>query len=196
MRCWLAALGLLAASGCRGDLSEAPPVRLRVDPLVHQPSHGPQSAAGSGVGRAPPQSIPLGQLQDNNWLYRGQRGGSFARRPPMQITEEMLRRGQSHYRVNCVPCHGPTGSGRYAPLRVRGVIKVPSLLTAALETARLGQLYRQLLDDRRSVHLLFKRLSAVERWETLSYLRVLHVAVSAPLERVPQQIARRRGWLR
>src|SRR5262245_36898327 len=115
----VAALGLV---GCRGQISDAPPIHLnpnmdqqyRYDPqepiMGFEPGgHEHLLFADGRAQRLPVEgTVAYGQLRDDEHYYEGRVNGQFTNELPSQVTLDraLLERGRERFDIYCTPCHG------------------------------------------------------------------------------------------
>ena len=97
----------LVFGGCRQDMHDQP----RIDPLeAHE-----FFADGMGARHLPAGTVARGTLREDRHLYEGKdESGELADAlpPSIELTPELLERGQDRYEIYCSPCHDSVGSGR------------------------------------------------------------------------------------
>src|SRR5438477_5383976 len=92
--------GLLALSGCRQDMHDAP----RYDPLEESTVFPKGSSAQPLIAG----TVPRGFLKADEHLNTGKVNGADATTFPFAITRDDLDRGQQRFNIYCSPCHGRT----------------------------------------------------------------------------------------
>lgn len=119
-------LGLAAlVAGCRGGKSEDPPFHLIPD-MQWQAHRGAQSEsklfADRRSNRVPdPHTVSRGRsrthatedaLKESDAIYKGvDTAGNLLPRIPMEVTAQLLERGEERFNIYCAPCHDKTGAG-------------------------------------------------------------------------------------
>ena len=132
-----AALAMSAMPGCRGDREDKPPRQFFPD-LDDQPKWKPQTKTEFYEdGRAMRVPVPgtvgfsrVGPVSEEDWaapwqqertdllrgdalFYEGTTGeGTYADVMPVQVTRELIARGENRYNIYCVVCHGYAGDGK------------------------------------------------------------------------------------
>src|SRR5688500_3624698 len=125
----VAALCLLAATGCRQDMHNTPTAQpLRESLFVKNVSTARPLVEGT---------VARGTLQDDAGFFTGKSGAVAIDALPFPLTAEVLDRGQERYDIYCAPCHGVTGNGDGMIVR-RGYRQPPSYHIERLRTAPLG----------------------------------------------------------
>lgn len=98
---------------------------------------------------------------------------------PLDLTQELLDRGQQRYEVQCVPCHGRVG---YADGMVvqRGFPAPPSFHTDRLRDAPLSHIYDVITHGYGVMYSYADRVKPVDRWAIAAYIRALQVSQHMP----------------
>jgi mono/diheme cytochrome c family protein len=136
LMCGVASLALSAMSGCRGDREDQPPRQFFPD-LDDQPRWTPQSQSEFYEdGRTMRMPVPgtvgfsrIGPVSEEDWaapwqqeradllksdtlLYEGTTSeGTYTNLMPVQVTADLIARGENRYNIFCAVCHGYTGDG-------------------------------------------------------------------------------------
>jgi mono/diheme cytochrome c family protein len=132
-------------------------------------------------------TVAVGELHDDDHLYRGKLGPNFASTFPSQIqaTEETMARGQERFGIYCTPCHGFTGEGngmvaqRAELLQSTGAGKgmawVPptNINQDYLRQQPVGQLFDSITNGVRNMPAYGPQISTEDRWAIVMYLRAL-----------------------
>lgn len=99
--------------------------------------------------------------------------------PPAGYAEAELERGQTLYLRQCMVCHGPTGLGD-GPIVAPGKFPLAPNLTLPLTVGRSdGYLYAVIRRGRGLMPPYGERLSHMERWYVVGYVRQLQRAAAA-----------------
>lgn len=190
-------LALLLA-GCRGGISEAPPVHLVLD-MDFQPKLETQSATDFAGWpdrrsmRVPAEgTIARGSLPDPVLLPDPARpgrnpDGSWITANPLPLSMEVLERGRDRYDVFCSVCHGYTGRGGngssgHGMVGRLWPVPIPSFHVRTEEgidnrVANLsdGEIFDVLSDPngRNTMPSYQSRIAVEDRWAVIHYLRAL-----------------------
>jgi mono/diheme cytochrome c family protein len=184
-------LGLLAA-GC-GEIrySKAPPIELWPD-MRRQPKIKAQEASDfwgdSYANRKPvPGTVAVGYLKEEDAYYTGQQNGSYVNNP-VEVTAEVLERGEDRYNIYCAPCHDRVGSGRgIVSLRSQGWI-ANSLIEQRIVDMPDGELFYVVSMGRRSMPGYRWQIEEDDRWAIVAYIRALQRAANGVIEDVPADL--------
>src|SRR6185312_13382114 len=111
----LPVVALVALAGCRGQVSEDPPIHIMPD-MDWQPKYETQGAssffADHRAMRTPPAgTLARGELKEDTAFYQGRVGDQFVAKVPFDVDAKVIHRGQERFNIYCAPCHDQTGSG-------------------------------------------------------------------------------------
>lgn len=191
----------LALAACRGGTSEQPPVLpppkvveriLPVTNMTHQPKYKAQRKNDFFPDQADNRPVPVntvarGSLKADSAFYRGvDAAGQPVAEYPVDLTPELLARGQERYDIFCAPCHDQYGTGQGLVPR-RGWIPPPSLHEQRLREFLPGEFYQVISNGVRTMPAYNKQIPEADRWAVVAYIQALQRANFAKLEDVPAE---------
>jgi len=190
---------IIALGGCRGDISDKPPIHLNpnMDNQRYYQAQEPNPFFADERAMRPqvPGTIAIGEMRDNSHLHQGKIGGKFADKLAIRLSPKMLAYGKQRYEIYCTPCHGFTGESKEAVLVKRGIkVRPPSYLDPRLRAMPLGQIFHTMSNGVRNMPPFKAQIPVADRWAIAAYVRVLQVAGTASIERVPRAVAKQKGW--
>ncbi len=176
-------------TGCRGDVSEDPPILLernmfqqeRYDPQAfspffedHRSMRSPVEGTVSREHYEADDTIATGRLLDNSGYIltipnaiAGRLGGP----------DKMVQRGQERFNIYCTPCHDKTGTGRGTVARVpNGFAKLPSFYEARIREMPDGQMFSTISNGVRLMPSYGAQVPVNDRWAIVSYVRALQMS--------------------
>ena len=172
----VAALCLLAATGCRQDMHNTPTAQpLRESHFV------------KGVSSARPLvegTIARGTLQDDAAFFTGKSGAVLVDALPFPLTAEVLDRGQQRYNIYCAPCHGVSGNGDGMIVK-RGYRQPPSFHIDRLRTVEIGHYFDVITNGFGAMPDYRAQVSPRDRWNIAAYIRALQLSQHATTADVP-----------
>jgi len=184
-----AVLSFVLFSGCRGDLSQDPPIHLnpnmdnqtRFDPQEENKFFKDHRAMRSLV----PGTVARGFLRADSVFYRGKDAkGKFVKQFPknVKVTKAFLARGKERYGIYCTPCHGATGDGQGAFTRYTTAVSPKDLQANAYRTMPVGKLYHVIANgtDNKMMPAYNLQLTPQDRWAVVAYVRALQLTKLAP----------------
>jgi hypothetical protein len=182
----LAALAL-GAAGCRGEVSEDPPITL-IRNMHKQPKYKEQSASSyfaDGRTMRPALEGTLSQesysADDEVATGRTADDLDYVREVPKKVFESFggvdatLSRGKERFGVYCAPCHGLVGDGN-GVVAQRGLNGVASLHQDRIRTGADGQLYATIANGVRRMPGYAAQIPVNDRWAVVAYVRALELS--------------------
>jgi len=94
---------------------------------------------------------------------------------PIPVTEELLDRGEQRYKVFCIVCHGPVGSGDGMIVR-RGFSKPPTYHDDRLRGAPVGHFYNVITVGQGKMNSYASQIPPADRWAIVAYIRALQLS--------------------
>ncbi|MDP2340746.1 MAG: c-type cytochrome [Deltaproteobacteria bacterium] len=181
MKTLLAVALLAGVVGCRGWVSEDPPVHLNWNMDTQEKGkayrHSEHFADGRYMRTPPAGTVAQGWLKEDDHLSLGlAEDGKLAMALPPSFVggEEAVRRGQQRYGIYCSPCHGFAGDGA-GTVAARMTVKPPSFHDARLKDMPIGQIYRAILNGVNNGNMgsYAAQIEENDRWNVVLYVRAL-----------------------
>ena len=183
--------------GFRGLRSTQPPIEVFPD-MDRMAKYKPQAASKFFVdGRAdrpiPAGAVPRGRstevdpafLRADDFRYAGKAAdGSFARGFPVEVTEQMIRRGKDRFQIYCLPCHGALGDGN-GITKSYGMVATPTYHDDRLRAMAEGEIYNTITNGKNTMLSYADKLSPDDRWAVIAYVRALQRSHHATIDDVP-----------
>jgi mono/diheme cytochrome c family protein len=164
-------------AACRQDMHDAP----RYEPLEASSFFSDGQSARAPVAN----TVSRGVLADDDeLLYTGKTGGTFANVFPMPVTADVLARGQERFNVFCSPCHGRTGKGDGMVVQ-RGMRAPPSLMEDRLRNAAAGYFFDVMTHGFGAMQDYAAQIPVADRWAIVAYERALQFSQHAAVGDVP-----------
>jgi mono/diheme cytochrome c family protein len=131
-------------------------------------------------------TVPRGFLHEDKAMYEGKtKDGKAVDAFPVEVTEQMMKRGQDRYNINCSPCHDHTGSGDGMVVR-RGYRRPPSFHITRLRTAKVGYYFDVITHGFGVMPDYAAQVTPEDRWAIIAYIRALQYSQYAPVADVPE----------
>jgi hypothetical protein len=193
-------LVLALLTGCfRGLPSDKAPVHINPN-MDSQEKYKAQAegkffADGSAMRLPVPGTVAIGTLRhDSAYFFGIDSRGDTVESNPMEVTMELLERGQERYSIYCAPCHGASGDGQGAVfLRDKGMLPPSNYHEDRLRNAPDGHIFSVISNGIRNMPAYKYQIPVADRWAIVSYFRALQRSQNATLEDVPEN---QRGSLR
>jgi mono/diheme cytochrome c family protein len=184
----------VAMLGVRGLRSADPPVQPFMD-MVDQPRYDPQAAsrffADGRTQRTPPQhTVAWGRdTKASDPEFAQQDEDLFQlKEMPVELSRDLLLRGQELYDIFCTVCHGGTGAGNGITTQY-GMNAPPSYHSDRLQQLPDGGIFQTITMGKGQMGPYGDRIKRADRWAIVAYVRALQRAQNASADDVPQHIA-------
>ncbi len=168
---------LLVTAGCTLDMRQQP----QVTPLE------PSDFFLNGQASRPliEEAVARGHLNLDTQFYEGKNeDGSLIEVFPLEITPEVMRRGQERYNIFCSPCHSTLGNGQGMIVQ-RGMKTPPSFHIERLREAPPGYFYDAITNGFGVMYSYASRIPPEDRWAIIAYIKALQLSQNATLDDVP-----------
>lgn len=161
----LVLVGLLTLVGCRNEMYDME----YAEPLEKSAFYDDNRASRPFVEG----TVARGHLREDRLMYEGKNAdGSYATVFPMEVTEQVMLRGQERYNIFCSPCHGEAGRGNGIIVR-RGMKQPPSFLEQRLIDSEIGYYFEVISNGFGVMYSYASRVKPEDRWAIIAYVRAL-----------------------
>jgi hypothetical protein len=170
---------LLLLTGCWFDMRQQP----KVKPLE------PSDFFLDGQSARPllPNTVAQGHLELDTQFYEGKNeDGTLVEIFPLEITPEVMERGQEQYNIFCSPCHGAVGNGQGMIVQ-RGFQAPPSFHIPRLREAPPGHFFDVMTNGFGAMYSYASRVPPEDRWAITAYIQALQLSQNATLDDVPPE---------
>jgi hypothetical protein len=201
----VAVLALAALAGCRGQLSDDPPVLLERN-MYDTERYNPESYSQLFDDHRTMRQPVAGTIARDRYSESGQdepeigtgltadKTGYVMVVPPPLVNhmggmEKFLARGQERFGIYCAPCHGLTGDGKGMvvckrdkptdPCESRGFPPLPSYEDPRLRHMPDGQIFATITHGVRTMPAYGPQIPITDRWAIVAYVRALQLSQMA-----------------
>ena len=180
----------LAAVGCRYDMQDQPRYRAYAESDFF--------ADNKAMRDLPEGTVSRGNLRADKAFYTGKKENadpnvqvetttdadgntivsSFPNaieKIPVPVTAELLERGEERYRIFCIVCHGPVGSGDGMIVR-RGYPKPSTYHDDRLRNAPDGHFFDVITNGWGKMNGYASQIPTADRWAIVAYIRALQIS--------------------
>lgn len=178
-------VAVLLVTGC--DLV---PLHMR-----NQPRYEPMQAStfwenGMASRPVPPNTVPRGAwglaMQDPVYFTGKVSEEEFVQTIPVEVSRDMLERGQQQYNIYCAPCHARTGYGDGMIVQ-RGFKPPPSLHDQRLRDEADGYFYDVITNGFGAMYSYASRVPPDDRWAIVAYIRALQYSQNVDVNDLPAE---------
>jgi hypothetical protein len=178
LRAFALSLLLFSITGCRQDMHDQP----KYEPLEKNTFFDDQRASRPLVEG----TVARGHLRDNPAYFIGKIGDQPVTSFPLEVTEELVQRGQSRYNIFCTPCHDVAGKGLGMIVR-RGFKRPPSFHIDRLRQSPPGYFYDVITNGFGQMSSYAEQIPVRDRWAITAYIRALQLSQHATMDQVPEE---------
>lgn len=170
----------LLFSGCRQDMQDQP----------RGEAYERSQFFDNRMSSRPPVegTVARGGLRENTALYTGKTGtgaqAQLVNAMPIEVNEQVLRRGQDRFNAYCSACHGMTGRGDGMVVR-RGFRAPPPMTNDRLMEAPVGHFFDVITNGFGAMPDYAAQVTPEDRWAIVAYIRALQLSQRAPLAQLP-----------
>lgn len=173
----------LGAAGCHIDMWRQPKKLAQ--------SESDFFADGLADRKPVPGTVARGELRLDDGYYTGFENGRLIRDFPakVQISEQLLARGQERFGIFCTHCHGDAGYGD-GMIAQRGLnLRRPpaSFHTDRLREMPVGHFYDVISEGYGVMYGHKTRIPVEDRWAIVAYIRALQLSQNFPADMLDAQ---------
>jgi len=191
----LALLPLALITRARAVHSTQPRIHIIQD-MDNQAKFKPQKsnpifADGRELREPVPGTVARGQLDADDSYYRGLDGEAYTDTFPIELTPDVLKRGQQRFNIYCAPCHGLSGYGngmvakRAEELQQGTWVPPASFHAAPANTRNVGHIFNTITNGIRTMPAYGPQIPVEDRWAIVAYVRALQRSQKATIADVP-----------
>ena len=209
----LCTIAILAVFGFRGQTSTGPPLELFPD-MVRQmkvraqaplnffaDGRGPRLPVAGTVpigyempkpgtadtsGAIGPWSHPrAGFSAGTDYYNTGKMGDRWGTGIPLEVTRELMDRGQQRFNITCAMCHGAAAAGN-GITKQYGLATVVSLQDERLRKMSDGEIFNTITNGKNTMMAYGPNIIVPDRWAIIAYLRALQRSQNAAIADVPE----------
>jgi len=173
----------------RGTPSEKPAVHLNPnmdDQNRYDPQEESKFFADKRVNRdLVDGTVARGELHNDDAYYMGvDSSGNNLKTIPIEVTKEVMLRGQERYNIYCAPCHSMAGDGK-GIVPKRGFLPPPTFHQEKVRAFEDGYIYQVISNGVRNMPAYKKQIPVHDRWAIVAYVRALQRTQNASQNDIP-----------
>ncbi|HEX7004404.1 MAG TPA: cytochrome c [Trueperaceae bacterium] len=120
-------------------------------------------------------------------FFTGQGENGLLAELPIELTPELLRRGQERFNIYCSPCHNYNGNGRGVVVQ-RGFPQPRSFHDPGVRSQPVGYYFNAMTNGFGRMFPYASRIPPEDRWAIAGYIRALQLSRYATAEDVPEGV--------
>jgi mono/diheme cytochrome c family protein len=210
----LCTIAIIAVFGFRGQTSTGPPLELFPD-MVRQMkvrAQAPLNFFADGRGSRVPVggTIPIGYEMPKpetttslaaavgpythpragfsagtDYYDTGKMGDHWGTGIPLEVSRELMQRGQQRFNITCAMCHGAAAAGN-GIVKQHGLATVVSLQDERIRKMSDGEIFNTITNGKNTMMAYGPTIIVPDRWAIIAYLRALQRSQNAAIADVPE----------
>jgi hypothetical protein len=211
----LCTIAIIAVFGFRGQTSTGSPLEIFPD-MVRQMkvrAQAPLNFFADGRGSRLPVSgtVPIGYEMPKpetttslaaavgpythpragfsagtDYYNTGKMGDHWGTGIPVEVTRELMERGQQRFNITCVMCHGAAAEGN-GITKQYGLATVVSLQDERIRKMSDGEIFNTITNGKNTMMAYGPNVMIADRWAIIAYLRALQRSQNAAIADVPEE---------
>jgi mono/diheme cytochrome c family protein len=182
---------VLVLAGCQGAISEKPPVHLNQNMDFQEKFEAQEANTFFADGRAMrppvPGTVARGFLKEDVAWWTGKNESGDHVDIPVELTMQVMERGQDRYNIYCSVCHGLAGDGQGIIMTGRyGYVPAPTFHSELLRAREDGYFFDVISHGVRSMPGYGQQVAVADRWAIVAYVRALQRSQYASPADVPE----------
>lgn len=173
LRNWVLPIAAVTLVGCNTD--------MWVQPKHHPLDKSEMFVDGQASRPLLAGTISRGNLREDGAYFTGIENGKWVDKLPVELTKDLLARGQEQFDIYCSPCHGRLGNGK-GMIAQRGYqLKRPvgNFHTERLREMPVGHFYDVITNGYGAMYSYASRVQPSDRWAIVAYVRALQLSQNA-----------------
>ncbi|RPF74376.1 MAG: cytochrome c [Rickettsiales bacterium TMED289] len=192
MRINLIIISALLLTGCfRGSKFESPPIHLNPNMDNQQKYRSLEESNffedGSTMRKPIEGTIARGMIAENHSYLSGKNDdGSYLMNNPIELSIEVLNRGQDRYNIYCSVCHSQVGNGKGIVTQYEYPVIPANLHDQRIREQADGEMYNTIVYGLRSMPAYGYQINTDDVWSIIHYVRALQRSQNATIEDLPK----------
>ena len=192
MRINLIIISILLLTGCfRGSKFESTPIHLIPNMDNQQKYRSLEESKffedGSTMRKPIEGTVARGMISDDYSYQSGKNDdNSYLMNNPIELTEEVLNRGQDRYNIYCSVCHSQVGNGKGIVTQYDYPVIPANLHDQRIREQADGEMFNTIVYGLRSMPAYGYQLNTEDVWSIIHYVRALQRSQNATFEDLPK----------
>jgi mono/diheme cytochrome c family protein len=106
---------------------------------------------------------------------------------PVEVTAELLDRGQERFNINCAVCHGRTAEGKGVVQQIGAWATVANLQDDRIRQQPDGQIFNTITHGKNTMGSYGPNIAIEDRWAIVAYVRALQKSQHTALADLPAE---------
>jgi cytochrome c5 len=115
----------------------------------------------------------------------GKMGDRWGTGIPIEVTRDLMERGQQRFNITCAMCHGATAAGN-GITKQYGLATVVTLQDERIRKMADGEIFNTITNGKNTMMAYGPNIVVADRWAIIAYLRALQRSQNAAIGDVPE----------
>jgi hypothetical protein len=147
----------------------------------------PQTIATSpGAVPTPDVHSRIGFSVGTDYYDTGKMGDRWGTGIPIEVTRELMERGQQRFNITCAMCHGAAAAGN-GITKQHGLATVVSLQDERIRKMADGEIFNTITNGKNTMMAYGPNIMVADRWAIIAYLRALQRSQNATIVDIPPE---------
>jgi mono/diheme cytochrome c family protein len=150
----------------------------------------PAPTAQAGPGTAPVLSgatYPrIAFSVGTDYVNTGKMGANWGTGIPLEVTPQLMLRGEQRFNINCAVCHGAAAAGN-GITKQYGLMTVVTLQDERIRNMSDGEIFNTITHGKNTMLAYGASVSVNDRWAIIAYLRALQRSQNSTVADVPPE---------
>jgi Cytochrome c, mono- and diheme variants len=155
--------------------------RFRLATRCQSPETTVSLAAAVGPYTHPRAGFSAG----TDYYDTGKMGDHWGTGIPVEVTRELMERGQQRFNITCAMCHGAAAEGN-GITKQYGLATVVSLQDERIRKMSDGEIFNTITNGKNTMMAYGPNVIIADRWAIIAYLRALQRSQNAAIADVPE----------
>jgi len=142
-------------------------------------------AAAATTGELPRTHPRIGFSVGTDYYDTGKMGNNWGTGIPLEVTRELMERGQQRFNITCAMCHGATAAGN-GIIKQHGLATVVTLQDERIRKMADGEIFNTITNGKNTMMAYGPNIIVADRWAIIAYLRALQRSQNAAIADVPE----------
>ncbi len=184
-------IAIIAVFGFRGQKSTGSPLRppvtgtLPIGYEMPKPETIATPAAAAATVEALQTHPRVGFSVGTDYYDTGKMGNNWGTGIPLEVTRELMERGQQRFNITCAMCHGATAAGN-GITKQYGLATVVTLQDERIRKMSDGEIFNTITNGKNTMMAYGPNIIVADRWAIIAYLRALQRSQNAVIADVPE----------
>ncbi len=178
-----APLGFFADDrGARVPVNGTVPIGYDMPEASAKASPGAAAAPSSYREDHPRVSFSAG----TDYVDTGKMGANWGTGIPLEVTPQLMARGEQRFNINCAVCHGGAAAGNGITKQF-GLTTVVSLQDDRIRSMADGEIFNTITHGKNTMMAYGPNVTVNDRWAIITYLRALQRSQNSTIADVPPE---------